>query len=259
MAAYRRVDDLLSPAGWLPVHRRVWEAFTFTFVRTLPGCSHLQLNSCADGKQVICYSCICTAVNSQGWHCHNCMLSNLPCSCIWSAPYLLQTLQEVLPILVPTTLALWSSDSSLEMASSAAFEYWLSRFLPETLHSGYVAVQHVGWVAVFPLHDFCSRIALVLFDWWRSKDWLCYRGWLSVFPASGTGQSQRPTTGTDVSPYEQRPLWHLRMRARLAKRTFWLRHWMRRWCYTQNTHENGQCSWLALSKACADNINVIKS
>jgi len=38
MAAYRRVDDLRSPAGWLPVHRdqlranarcRVWEAFTF--------------------------------------------------------------------------------------------------------------------------------------------------------------------------------------------------------------------------------------
>ena len=127
------------------------------------------------------------------------------------------------------------------------------------LHGEYVAVEHLGWVAVFPLHDFCSRIALVLFDWWRSKDWLCYRGWLSVFPASGTGQSQRPTTGTDVSPYEQRPLWHLRMRARLARRTFWLCHWMRRWCHTQNTHENGQCSGLALSKACTDSTNVIKS
>jgi len=38
MAAYRRVDDLRSPAGWLPVHRdqlraqRVWESFTFTFL-----------------------------------------------------------------------------------------------------------------------------------------------------------------------------------------------------------------------------------
>jgi len=40
MAAYRRVDDLRPPAGWLPVHRdqlraqrsvsSVWEAFTFT-------------------------------------------------------------------------------------------------------------------------------------------------------------------------------------------------------------------------------------
>ena len=77
---------------------------------------------------------------------------------------MLQTLQEVLPILVPTTLALWPSHSSLEMAPSAAFEYWLSRFLPETLHGGYVAVEDLGWVAVFPLHDFCSIIALVLFD-----------------------------------------------------------------------------------------------
>jgi len=34
---------------------------------------------------------------------------------------------------------------------------------------------------------------------------------------------------------------------------------MRRWCHTQNTHENGQCSGLALSKACTDSINVIKS
>jgi len=131
-------------------------------------------------NKVICYSCICTAVNSQGWHCHICMLSNFLCSCIWSAPYMLQTLQEVLLILVPTTLAPWSSHSCLEMAPSAAFEYWFSRFLPETLHGGYVAVEHLGWVAVFPLqlHDFCSRIALVLFDWWRSKDWLCHRGWL---------------------------------------------------------------------------------
>ena len=100
------------------------------------------LNSSTDSKQsYLLYSCICTAVNSQGWHCHICMLSNLLCSCIWSAPYMLQTLQEMLPILVPTTLALWSSYSSLEMASSAAFEYWLSRFLPETLHGWYVAVR----------------------------------------------------------------------------------------------------------------------
>jgi len=40
MAAYRRVDDLRLPAGWLPVHGissgpkaryQVWETFTFTF------------------------------------------------------------------------------------------------------------------------------------------------------------------------------------------------------------------------------------
>jgi len=50
MAAYRRVDDLRSPAGWLPVDRdqlqaRVWEAFTFTFyisVATLNCCVVLQ-------------------------------------------------------------------------------------------------------------------------------------------------------------------------------------------------------------------------
>jgi len=77
---------------------------------------------------------------------------------------MLLTLQEVLPILVPTTLALWSSHSSLEIAPSAALEYWLPRFLPETLHSGYVAVEHLGWVAVFPLHDFSNIITLVLFD-----------------------------------------------------------------------------------------------
>jgi len=66
------------------------------------------LNSSTDSKQsYLLYSCICTAVNSQGWHCHICMLSNLLCSCIWSAPYMLQTLQEMLPILVPTTLVLW--------------------------------------------------------------------------------------------------------------------------------------------------------
>ena len=72
---------------------------------------------------------------------------------------MLRTLQEVLPILVPTTLALYgSSYSSLEMTPSVAFEYWLSRFLPETLHGGYVAAEHLWWVVVFPLHDFCSRI-----------------------------------------------------------------------------------------------------
>ena len=46
------------------------------------------LNSSTDSKQsYLIYSCICTVVNSQGWHCHICMLSNLLCSCSWSAPY----------------------------------------------------------------------------------------------------------------------------------------------------------------------------
>jgi len=108
------------------------------------------LNSSTASKQsYLLYSCICTAVNSLGWHCHICMLSNLPCSCIWSAPYMLQTLQEVLPILVPD-LALWSSHILWRRHHLLR----LSTGCPGSclkMHGGYVAVEHLGRVAVFSI------------------------------------------------------------------------------------------------------------
>jgi len=64
MSAYRRVDDLWSPAGWLPVHRdqlraharcRVWEAFTF-FTQCLKFGLRLVYHHCGIAQQSILYA-----------------------------------------------------------------------------------------------------------------------------------------------------------------------------------------------------------